>query len=299
MWGRAILSAAVATGLAACSPFGGGAFQCTEDTACGASGRCEPNGLCSFPDSTCGSGRRYGDAAGDLSGTCVGDEPDAATADGPIAVIDGPPGVIDAEIIDAALPVDASPPCDIAIDSSDSSAGSVGNSGGSSGPDLICPAGDEIIGVAARISNQNTTNGGRSAVGFTILCAALTTGGSGPTLGAETAIEVAGTGQFGWTPATQSELTRCPAGYVVTGLDGSSGATDDLFLDLTVTCGELGADGATTGVATSIYVNGTLDEPSNHDTATCPSGSVARRFRTRRGAGFDQATLHCAQPSCQ
>ena len=47
-------------------------FQCADDNACGASGRCETNGFCSFPDADCASGRAYDQSAGDLAGKCVG-----------------------------------------------------------------------------------------------------------------------------------------------------------------------------------------------------------------------------------
>ena len=60
----------------ACSPFGGGEFACTDDDQCSggpSGGRCETDGRCSFPDSGCASGRKYGGFAGDKSNTCVGD----------------------------------------------------------------------------------------------------------------------------------------------------------------------------------------------------------------------------------
>jgi len=47
-------------------------FQCKSDTACGADGRCESTGFCSFADGACSSGRRYTDAAGSLGGQCTG-----------------------------------------------------------------------------------------------------------------------------------------------------------------------------------------------------------------------------------
>lgn len=54
-------------------------FQCKDDGDCDgeeALGRCEANGWCSFPDDTCGSGRRYGTHAGDgLASLCVPVEP--------------------------------------------------------------------------------------------------------------------------------------------------------------------------------------------------------------------------------
>jgi hypothetical protein len=56
--------------------FGTAARVCTTDEQCHSAmlidGRCEPAGLCSFADTTCDSGRRYGGLAGDQSGDCVG-----------------------------------------------------------------------------------------------------------------------------------------------------------------------------------------------------------------------------------
>ncbi len=50
-------------------------FACLEDAACGNGGSCEVTGFCSFPDSQCLSGRRYGEFAGDgLGGACVQEE---------------------------------------------------------------------------------------------------------------------------------------------------------------------------------------------------------------------------------
>lgn len=90
--GRAVVALVFASVGVACSPFGGGAFSCTDSAQCGTDGVCETTGLCSFPDPACGSGRSYGQASGDLAGTCVGDEPDARrSVDGPGG--DGPPGI--------------------------------------------------------------------------------------------------------------------------------------------------------------------------------------------------------------
>ena len=41
------------------------AFSCSEDSQCGAGGTCETNGLCSFSDATCASGRRFGAEQGE------------------------------------------------------------------------------------------------------------------------------------------------------------------------------------------------------------------------------------------
>ncbi len=62
--------------LGSCSPFGGGAFHCAEDTTCGA-GVCEADGFCAFVDGTCPSGFRYGDASGGRSNACTGEQLDS------------------------------------------------------------------------------------------------------------------------------------------------------------------------------------------------------------------------------
>jgi hypothetical protein len=75
------LSIATGIGLACAS---GQAFQCTGDASCGLTGSCEANGYCAFPDTTCPSGRRYGEFSGSFAGTCVEEattEQDATTAD--------------------------------------------------------------------------------------------------------------------------------------------------------------------------------------------------------------------------
>lgn len=67
----ALLVCGLGAALGACSPFGGGAFECSLDTQCGAGGRCS-SGYCSFPDGDCPSGFRYGELSGPSSGQCVG-----------------------------------------------------------------------------------------------------------------------------------------------------------------------------------------------------------------------------------
>lgn len=46
-------------------------YRCADDTSCGAGGACETSGYCSTIDAECASGRRYGESAGPLSGTCT------------------------------------------------------------------------------------------------------------------------------------------------------------------------------------------------------------------------------------
>jgi hypothetical protein len=87
---------AIALALAGCKSL---AYQCASDVECrndGVDGACEANGFCSFPDSSCTSGRRYGEWAGNsLGNQCVtgGSEPDSMM----------PPedAMIDAKSIDA------------------------------------------------------------------------------------------------------------------------------------------------------------------------------------------------------
>ncbi len=75
------LAPSLAALLAACPGCVGNApFVCIEDRSCGSGGLCEPGGLCSFADSECHSGRRYGEhTTGEVAGQCVGD------STGPIA----------------------------------------------------------------------------------------------------------------------------------------------------------------------------------------------------------------------
>lgn len=75
-----LLVCAAGSLVGACSPYGGGAFECSADTQCGGAGKCT-DGFCSFPDSLCDSGFRYGELSGPLSGQCVGDRTDDAGVD--------------------------------------------------------------------------------------------------------------------------------------------------------------------------------------------------------------------------
>ena len=51
------------------------AYHCADDFGCinnGLQGTCQAQGFCSFPDSNCPTGQRFGDLAGSLSNQCVG-----------------------------------------------------------------------------------------------------------------------------------------------------------------------------------------------------------------------------------
>jgi hypothetical protein len=87
---RGLLVAAMAVCVAACSPFGGGAYSCEHDDQC-SGGTCSA-GFCSVTDSSCSSGLRYGDSAGGLSNTCVGAGPiDANNGIDSKQFLDAPP----------------------------------------------------------------------------------------------------------------------------------------------------------------------------------------------------------------
>ncbi len=82
--------AALAAGAASC--LRSTSFQCASDGNCSGSpaGRCEDNGFCSFPDTSCASGFRFGDHSGPVAGTCVGDGGDAGIDAPADAMIDAP-----------------------------------------------------------------------------------------------------------------------------------------------------------------------------------------------------------------
>lgn len=71
-----LLAAAMGTG-ASLGCTSAPTFQCSDDASCGPSGTCEANNFCSFPDTTCPSGRRYGDFSEEYGQRCV--DPDAET----------------------------------------------------------------------------------------------------------------------------------------------------------------------------------------------------------------------------
>jgi hypothetical protein len=75
--------------------YGASAFTCDNDGQCGATGTCEPNRFCSFPDEArCGpGGRSFGDLSGGMSGDCVGELPIDAGIDAgtPDVSVDAPP----------------------------------------------------------------------------------------------------------------------------------------------------------------------------------------------------------------
>jgi hypothetical protein len=56
-------------------------YHCTDNTQC-SGGTCQPIGFCSFADTSCSTGQRFGDSAGSYANSCVGDGTDAGVRDG-------------------------------------------------------------------------------------------------------------------------------------------------------------------------------------------------------------------------
>jgi hypothetical protein len=55
-------------------------YHCMDSTQC-SGGVCQPIGFCSFADTTCSTGQRFGDSAGGYANACVGDGTDAGVTD--------------------------------------------------------------------------------------------------------------------------------------------------------------------------------------------------------------------------
>ena len=72
--GKWLVVAVVSALIPGCK-FGSSAFTCKEDSQCAGGGTCvdKPNGMCALSDSTCTSGYRYDNSAGDHSGQCTGE----------------------------------------------------------------------------------------------------------------------------------------------------------------------------------------------------------------------------------
>ena len=63
-------------------------YQCSSNSDCGSTGQCQPTGFCSYIDTTCSGGQRYGDLSGSYTGQCIGEGTDARI-DSP-RIIDAP-----------------------------------------------------------------------------------------------------------------------------------------------------------------------------------------------------------------
>ncbi len=90
----------------------------------------------------------------------------------------------------------------------------------------------------------------------------------------------------------------CPADSVVTGLDVHTGTSGHLLQNVTVTCAQIGVDGAPTGTTTPVYVGGSLTDPDGDDAVTCMTNHVLRRLEPRSGSGLDAVVLRCEPVRC-
>lgn len=225
----------------------------------------------------------------------AGPPPDMASEGTTDATVDG---ALDATIdamIDA--PVDVT--CNVGVTSqTGTDRGRVGGSGGGVNfPALICPATQRVVGVAVRMSNQNTIYNGRSAHGLTIACATVTTRSiSAPQVGPLTTFELLGNGNFMWTPSTQTAVTQCQPGWVVSGLRAARGADNNRFLNVTIRCSQVSSTGMT-GATETRYVTGSFTD-TNVDTVDCAAGEVLVRMPNFSGAGVDSVNLWCAPATC-
>jgi len=163
-WLAALAALVVTTG---CN-FGNAAQTCTSDLQCQsatkADGRCEPGaGLCSFADTTCDSGRRFGGLAGGQSDQCTS----GGSGSGVDAAVDAP---ADATAIDA---VPDAP------------------------PDALFCYGTGIVRIclAAAPTTPFETLGGTTTIDTTSspLCASVVSGGDNYCVIAATTITIAGT----------------------------------------------------------------------------------------------------------
>ncbi len=211
---------------------------------------------------------------------------DGAVAD---AAIDGPP-------IDGP-PIDAGPPCILERVSGGISAGQVGANGGAEGPFVDCGASELPVGVRVRLSDNTTENGGRSAHGFTLICATVAVS---PTISVTSVadVEVLGAGTSDWSPSTQSPAARCPDGWIVHGLVAHRGASDNLFSNVSFTCARIAADASVTSDRMTVDVANSGQATANRDEASCTTGVVVRAD-TRRGAGIDAVSPMCSALRCQ
>lgn len=150
-----------------------------------------------------------------------------------------------------------------------------------------------------RMSNQVTTNGGRSAHAVVIGCAEVSVDSTGVgTTGPVTTEELTANGGFDWTPSTLTPMTQCQPGWIVSGLSAHTGPSNNLFVDVTMTCAKIGPTGTAIVMTEAIPVAGSLTESQNLDAVSCDAGEVLVSLPNRIGAGIDSVNLSCSTPTC-
>jgi hypothetical protein len=214
-------------------------------------------------------------------------------ADAEVPVADATPAVIDATVTACAVETD---------DGQLDTAGQAGGDGGGANPGMTieCDRPDDVIvGIAVAISDATIFYGGRSALSLDITCAPVTVRSDGTaSVGTTYTHQVAGNGAQSWSPATPTAVAMCPQDEVVSGLEVHTGTSGHLLQNVTVTCAQIGADGAPTGIVTPVYVAGSLSDPDGDDAVTCGAGRVLRQLEPRTGSGLDAVVLHCAPVRC-
>jgi len=203
---------------------------------------------------------------------------------------------------DAPVSVDGSSEagCRVYIPGASTDRGKAGGTGGSKNP-LQCDDvfNERIVGIALQMSNQATVFGGRSAQGIMIECAPVTVDPSGNAqVGTAATKQISGTGQFMWSPSTWTPITHCDPGSVLTGLLVHRGASNNRFLDVTMSCTQL-QSGGKLGATTTKHITGSLIDATSPSTAKCAPGEVVSSFGAWTGAGLDAVSLFCAVPACR
>lgn len=212
--------------------------------------------------------------------------------------------------IDAAVDAapDASPdamgpnPCPIGVMSTTGTdRGRVGGGGGgaNSGPLQCDVETDRIVGIAVKLSDQDTIYNARSAHALLIACAPVSVDkvtGVGTT-GTTYTKEVIGSGLEGWSPSTLSPFAMCAPGHVVNGLRVRTGAGGNVFSNVDVRCGQL--NGMAQTIANPvIHVASSGQSTANPMTVNCATNEVLVQMPNMTGSGFDSANLFCSPATC-
>jgi hypothetical protein len=225
---------------------------------------------------------------------CTGGVEDLEIASQPDA------GVPEADAADR--PSEASRGCEALLkDPTGIVAGRAGGAGGGKGPVITCgdPVNERMIGVAVRMSNQATVFGAPSAHAVGIACARVTIGQTGtPDVGPVSMVEVSGLGTYDWAPSTWTPVTQCKPGSMLSGLVVHTGTGGNLFVDVSIVCSPLGADG-TAGTSETIKVMGSLTDANGPDEVKCAAGEVLAQVGAWTGAGIDALDLSCSRPTCR